>query len=43
VKTLIHNAMMIQRIYRMSGNLPNKLFNNHNFKDLLFYGVADAA
>jgi arsenate reductase-like glutaredoxin family protein len=43
IKTLIHNNMMLQRIIRTSGLRPNKLLNTNNFKELLFYGVADTA
>ena len=42
-KTLIHNAMMIHRFSVLSGKLPNKLLNTNDFKELLYYGVADAA
>ena len=43
VKTLIHNAMMIHRFFVLSGKLPNKLLNTNDFKELLYYGVANAA
>jgi IS4 transposase len=43
VKTLIHYAMMIRRFFMLSGKLPNKLLNTCHFKELLYYGVADAA
>ena len=43
VKTLIHNADMIQRFIRMSGKRPHRLLNTNDFKELLFYGVSDAA
>ena len=43
VKTLIHNAMMIHRFSVLSGKLPNKLLNTNDFKELLYYGVANAA
>lgn len=42
VKTLIHNAVMIQRFIRMSGKRPHKLLNTNDFKELLYYGVSDA-
>ena len=42
-KTLIHNAMMIHRFSVLSGKLPNKLLNTNDFKELLYYGVANAA
>lgn len=43
VKTLIHNAVLIQRFLRKCGSRPNKLLNTNDFKDLLYYGVANAA
>lgn len=43
VKTQIHNAMMIHRFSVLSGKLPNKLLNTNDFKELLYYGVANAA
>lgn len=43
VKTLIHNADMIQRFIRMSGKHPHRLLNTNDFKELLYYGVSDAA
>ena len=43
VKTLIHNADMIQRFIRMSGKRPYRLLNTNDFKELLYYGVSDAA
>ena len=43
VKTLIHNADMIQRFIRMSGKRPHRLLNTNDFKELLYYGVSDAA
>ena len=36
VKTLIHNADMIQRFIRMSGMRPHRLLNTNDFKELLF-------
>ena len=36
VKTLIHNADMIQRFIRMSGKRPHRLLNTNDFKELLF-------
>lgn len=43
VKTLIHNAMMIHRFSVLSGKLPNRLLNTNDFKELLYYGDANAA
>ena len=43
VKTLLHNADMIQRFIRMSGKRPHRLLNTNDFKELLYYGVSDAA
>ena len=43
VKTLIHNAMMLELFFRKSGHKPNKYLNTNDFKKLLYYGVADAA
>lgn len=43
VKTLAHNAMIIRRFFMLSGKLPNRLLNTNDFKELLYYGVADAA
>ena len=43
VKTLIHNAMMIHRFSVLSGKQPNRLLNTNDFKELLYYGVANAA
>jgi len=43
VKTLIHNADMIQRFIRMSGKRPHRLLNTDDVKELLYYGVSDAA
>ena len=43
VKLLIHNAVMIQRIFSMFGNTPNMNLNQSIFKELLFYGVKSAA
>lgn len=42
-KTLIHNAMMIHRFSVLSGKLPNRLLNTNDFKEPLYYGVANAA
>ena len=43
VKILMHNASMLERIFSMSGIRPNLHLNHNNFKELLFYGVRDAA
>ena len=43
VKTLIHNAIMIHRFSVLSGKSPNKLLNTNDFKELLYYGVANAS
>ena len=43
MKTLIHNADMIQRFVRMSGKHPHRLLNTNDFKELLYYSVSDAA
>jgi len=43
VKTLMHNAMMLELFFKKSGHKPNKLLNTNDFKELLYYGVADAA
>lgn len=43
VKTLVHNAMMLHRFSVLSGKLPNRLLNTNDFKELLYYGVANAA
>lgn len=43
VKTLIHNAMMMQRILSMSAIPRKRLLNSNDFKDLLYYGVAQRA
>ena len=42
-KTLLHNAAMVERFIAMSGKRPNMRLNNTDFKELLFYGVRDAA
>ena len=41
VKTLIHNAEMIRRFLRKFGYRPNRLLNINDFKELLYYGVAN--
>ena len=43
VKILMHNASMLERIFSMSGSRLYLHFNHNNFKELLFYGVRDAA
>lgn len=43
VKTLIHNSMMIHSFSVLSDKLTNKLLNTNEFKELLYYGVANAA
>ena len=42
-KTLLHNVAMVERFIAMSGKRPNMRLNNTDFKELLFYGVRDAA
>ena len=43
VKLLIHNAVMIHRIFSTFGKSPNHNLNQPIFKELLFYGVKSAA
>lgn len=43
VKTLLHNAAMVERFISTFGKRPNLNFNNTDFKDLLFYGVRNAS
>ena len=43
VKMLAHNAFMLERFISISGNPPKLRKNNTAFKELLFYGVRDAA
>jgi len=43
IKTLLHNAAMLERFISMFGKSPNIKLNNTNFKELLFYGVRNAA
>ena len=43
VKILAHNAFMLERFISISGNPPKLRKNNTAFKELLFYGVRDAA
>ena len=42
VKTLLHNASMVERLISMFGTGPNLKINNTDFKELLFYGVKAA-
>lgn len=42
-KVLLHNATLIKRIISMSGKSPNMKLNNTIFKELVMYGVKDAA
>jgi len=42
-KTLTHIVMTIHSISLLSGRVPNKLLNTNDFKELLYYGVANAA
>ena len=41
-KTLLHNAVMVDRFIAMSGKTPNMRLNNTDFKELIFYGVRAA-
>lgn len=43
IKTLLHNAAMLERFFSMFGKSPNLNLNNTNFKELLFYGVRNTA
>ena len=43
VKMLAHNAFMLDRFISISGNPPKLRKNDTAFKELLFYGVRDAA
>lgn len=43
VKTLLHNAAMMERFISTFGKRPNLNFNNTDFKELLFYGVRNAS
>lgn len=43
VKMLAHNAFMIERFISISRNPPKLRKNDTVFKELLFYGVRDAA
>lgn len=43
IKTLLHNAAMLDRFIVMSGNSPNMRFNNTDFKEFPFYGVRAVA
>ncbi len=43
IKTLLHNAAMLERFISMFGKSPNIKLNNTIFKELLFYGVRNAA
>lgn len=43
VKMLVHNAFMLDRFISISGNPPKLRKNDTAFKELLFYGVRDAA
>ena len=43
IKTLLHNAAMLERLISMFGKTPNIKLNNTYFKELLFYGVRNAA
>ena len=43
VKLLIHNAVMIQRIISTFGKSPNLNLNQPKLKELLFFGVKNAA
>ena len=42
IKTLLHNAAMVERFIAVSGKTPNMRLNNTDFKELLFYGVCAA-
>ena len=43
IKMLAHNAFMLERFISISGNPPKLRKNDTAFKELLFYGVRDAA
>lgn len=43
IKMLAHNAFMLERFISISGNHPKLRKNDTAFKELLFYGVRDAA
>ena len=43
VKLLVHNTVMIQRILSTFGEPPNLNLNQPNIKELLFFGVKNAA
>ena len=43
VKLLIHNTVMVQRILSTFGKTPNLNLNQSIFKELLYYGVKNAA
>ena len=43
IKTLLHNAAMLERFISTFGKTPNIKLNNTYFKELLFYGVRNAA
>ena len=39
VKTMNHNALLLNRFFIMFGIKPNILKNNHKIKELLLYGT----
>ena len=43
IKTLMHNASMLERFISMSGGSPNLHLKHNDFKELLFYDVRDTA
>ena len=42
-KVRLHNATLIKRFISMSGKSPKMKLNNTIFKELIMYGVKDAA
>lgn len=42
-KVLLHNAALVERIFSKCGSRPNLKINNTIFKELIMYGVRDAA
>lgn len=42
-KTMIHNARMLELFISRFGKLPNSKINDTVFKELILYGVRDAA
>ena len=43
VKTVLHNAALVERLFSTFGKCPDLMKNDADFKELLFYGVRAVA